>query len=173
MTERAGTSEIPELFSSSSSGRLLQFCRFILFVGMSGVLWWQGGSRKRCVSFSEGCKRWTVPGPSLHLLKLGMGRKYLWLVKEWVRKVREPTLGLRGTEVLVICFTSRMKAGERRPEGEEMVDSIYTRCYEKACSLHKLYWACITPILSRRKQKWSQGWFSQPVSPFLFLYIPW
>lgn len=56
------------------------------------------------------------------------GNTGLWLVKEWVRKVREPTHGLRGTEVLVIHSMSRMKAGERRPDGEEMVNSIYTRC---------------------------------------------
>lgn len=74
-------------------------CRFSLFVGMSGVLWWQGGGRKRCLSFSAGCKRWAVPGSSPHLLSQGMGGKY-WPVKEQVKKLREPTLGLRGTGVL-------------------------------------------------------------------------
>lgn len=138
-----------------------------------------------CSGDREGAERdvWAlVKGASTELYQVRLcicwtwaweGNTDLWLVKEWVRKVRDPTLGLRGTEVLVICSTSRMKAGERRPEGEEMVDSIYTRCYERACSLHKLYWTCITPLLSHRKQKWSQGWFSRPVSPFLFLYIPW
>lgn len=54
-----------------------------------------------------------------------------------------------------------------------MVDSTYEGCYEKACSSYNIDWARDTPLLSRRKQKRSQGWFSwQQCPPCSFLCSP-